>query len=121
MTAANSYRELVAWQEAMRLVELVYRQTASFPKQEVFGLAAQLRRSAISIPSNIAEGAGRNSAKELFQFLGFASGSLAELETQLEIGKRLGYVETGSECLQQASRVGRLLTGLRRSIKAVTA
>jgi four helix bundle protein len=120
MAVARSYRELVAWQEAMRLVELIYQQTAVFPKQEVFGLAAQLRRSAVSIPSNIAEGAGRNSSRELFQFLGVASGSLAELETQLEIATRLGFLGAATECSEQASRVGRLLTGLRRSIKAVT-
>lgn len=103
----------------MRLVEMIYQRTAAFPKQEVFGLSAQLRRSAVSIPSNIAEGAGRNSTRELFQFLGVASGSLAELETQLEIAVRLGFLEQGTECSEQVSRVGRLLTGLRRSIKVV--
>ena len=120
MAVAHSYRELVAWQEAMRLVELIYQHTAAFPKQEVFGLAAQLRRSAVSVPSNIAEGAGRNSSRELFQFLGVASGSLAELETQLEIAMRLGLLGGATECSEQASRVGRLLTGLRRSIKTMT-
>lgn len=101
----------------MRLVELIYRYTATFPKQEVFGLSAQLRRSAVSVPSNIAEGAARNSPKELFQFLGVANGSLAEVQTQLEIAVRLGFLDRGSECCEQASRVGRLVTGLRKSIR----
>ena len=101
----------------MRLVEIIYRITAVFPKLEVFGLTAQLRRSAISIPSNIAEGAGRNSRRELFQFIGVANGSLAEVQTQLEIAIRLGYLEADSECVGQASRVGKLLIGLRRSLQ----
>ena len=117
MTVTQSHQDLVAWQEAMRLVEMVYRCTAAFPRREVFGLSAQLRRSAVSIPSNIAEGAGRNSPKELFQFLGVANGSLAEVQTQLEIAVRLGYMKAATECPQQASRVGKLLIGLRRSIR----
>ena len=117
MAASNSHQDLVAWQEAIRLVEMIYRRTAAFPRREVFGLSAQLRRSAVSVPSNIAEGAGRNSPRELFQFLGVASGSLAELQTQLEIAMRLGYLDAQTECIGQASRVGKLLVGLRRSIK----
>ena len=101
----------------MNLVESVYQITTRFPKEEVFGLTAQLRRSAVSVPSNIAEGAGRNSSKELVQFLGIASGSLAELDTQLEIASRLGYVEVDAGVFQQASRVGQLLVALRRSLK----
>jgi len=101
----------------MRLVEMVYRHTALFPREEVFGLTSQLRRSAVSIPSNIAEGAARNSSRELFQFLGIANGSLAELQTQLEIAARLGYLNARAECSGQVSRVGKLLTGLRKSIK----
>jgi four helix bundle protein len=116
MAATQSHQDLVAWQEAMRLVEMVYRCTEKFPKREIFGLSAQLRRSAVSIPSNIAEGAGRNSPRELFQFLGVANGSLAEVQTQLEIAARLGYLVSEAECPRQASRVGKLLIGLRRSI-----
>jgi len=101
----------------MNLVESVYQIAARFPKDELFGLTAQLRRSAVSVPSNIAEGAGRNSSKELVQFLGIASGSLAELDTQLEIASRLGYVEVDAGVFQQASRVGQLLVALRRSLK----
>ena len=113
----HNHRKLLAWQEAMNLVESVYQIAARFPKDELFGLTAQLRRSAVSVPSNIAEGAGRNSSKELVQFLGIASGSLAELDTQLEIASRLGYVEVDAGVFQQASRVGQLLVALRRSLK----
>src|SRR5262245_9751674 len=113
----TSHRDLLAWQEAMRLMEMVYRNTAGFPREEVFGLTAQLRRSAVSVPSNIAEGAARNSPRELFQFLGIANGSLAELETQLEIAVRLGYLDARTECPRQLSRVGKLLIGLRRPLK----
>jgi len=114
MKSASNHRELVAWQEAVRLVEMIYRKTADFPKEEAFGLTAQLRRTAVSIPSNIAEGAGRNSSRELAQFLGVASGSRAELDTQLFIAVRLGLIEAESEIITQLERVGRLLTALRR-------
>ena len=101
----------------MKLVEMVYQRTAGFPKEEIFGLSLQLRRSAVSVPSNIAEGAGRNSSKELFQFLGVASGSLAELETQLELAVRLSFLDACAECLKQVALVGKLLAGLRNSIR----
>ena len=117
METPDNHRKLIAWQEAIRLVELDYRETASFPRQEVFGLVSQLRRSAVSIPSNIAEGAGRNSTKELAQFLGIASGSKAELDTHLEIAVRLGFIRADSEVFSLLDRVGKLLVGLRKSIK----
>lgn len=113
----NNHRKLIVWQEAMNLVEMVYRSTARFPGEEMYGLVAQLRRSAVSVPSNIAEGAGRNSRRELFQFVGIASGSLAELDTQLEIAARLGYIIRDSEPIKLSSRVGQLLVALRRSLK----
>jgi four helix bundle protein len=116
-TRQHNHRKLLAWEGAMNLVESVYQITTRFPKEEVFGLTAQLRRSAVSVPSNIAEGAGRNSSKELFQFLGIASGSLAELDTQFEIASRLGYLDADAGVFQQASRVGQLLVALRRSLK----
>jgi four helix bundle protein len=112
-----NHRKLVAWQEAIKLVELVYRETASFPREEMFGLKTQMRRSSVSISSNIAEGAGRNSTGELIQFLGIASGSRAELDTHLEIAVRLGLIRDNSEALSQLNRVGRLLVGLRKSLK----
>lgn len=101
----------------MRLVETIYRSTAMFPNEETYGLTAQMRRSAVSIPSNIAEGAARNSTRELMQFPGIASGSLAELETQLELSTRLGLGDIGPECAKQVSRVGKLLVGLRNSLR----
>ena len=117
METPNNHRKLVAWQEAIKLVELVYRETADFPRQEVFGLTSQIRRSAVSIPSNIAEGAGRNSTRELAQFLGIASGSKAELDTHLEIATRLGFIRADSEVFRLLDRVGKLLVGLRKSIR----
>jgi four helix bundle protein len=117
MDTVRTHRDLLAWQEAMRLVEMVYRGTAAFPKEETYGLTMQMRRSAVSVPSNIAEGAGRNSTKELVQYLGVASGSLAELETQLELSVRLGLSRGEAECTAQVSRVGKLLVGLRNSLR----
>jgi four helix bundle protein len=90
---AKSYRDLEVWRLGLDLVETVYRCTAEFPKSETFGLSAQMRRAAVSIPSNIAEGQARSSSKELLPFLSFSLGSLAELETQLELANRLGYMQ----------------------------
>ena len=101
----------------MKLVAAVYQVTASFPKSELYGLVAQARRAAVSIPSNIAEGAGRNSTREYVQFLGIATGSLSELETQLELGMMLKYVPDNVDILRHTHRVGRLLTALRASLK----
>ena len=117
MSETGNHRNLVAWQESMKLAEMVYHGTAQFPREELYGLAAQMRRSAVSVPSSIAEGAGRNSSKELIQFVGIANGSLAELETQLELAVRLGYLNTDAECIQQVARVGKLLVGLRKSLR----
>ena len=114
----HNHRKLLAWQQSIALVEHIYHVTKPFPKDETFGLTAQLRRSAVSVPSNIAEGAGRNSTKELVQFLGIASGSLAEVDTQLEIAMRLGYLDGSSDVFGQVSRVGQLLVALRRSLKS---
>jgi len=99
----------------MELVTEIYRITREFPKDELYGLVSQLRRAAVSVPSNLAEGYGRNSRKELHQFVGVARGSLAEVETQIEIAKNLHYVseETCSKLLSRVDEVGRLLTGLR--------
>jgi four helix bundle protein len=101
----------------MRLVELAYRDTAGFPKEETYGLRAQIRSAAVSVPSNIAEGAARNSTRELIQFLGIVRGSLAELETQLELAVRLGFLGSDVASVKQANFVGRLVSGLQRSIR----
>ncbi|MGA2726760.1 MAG: four helix bundle protein [Terracidiphilus sp.] len=86
----QSFRDLLVWQKSMDLTTSIYRITQSFPREEIFGLTSQLRRSAISIPSNIAEGQGRLNTREFRQFLGVARGSNCELQTQLEIARRLG-------------------------------
>jgi four helix bundle protein len=98
----------------MDLVLSIYRCTSFFPKQEIYGLTSQMRRSAVSVPSNIAEGKGRYSRKELLQFLFHARGSLLELRTQITIAKELGCVDDveGQKLTDHASEVGRLLNGL---------
>ena len=89
----------------------------TFPESRDVQLVDQIRRSAVSVPSNIAEGAGRNSPRELVQFLGFSCGSLAELETQLELAIRLGYLKANSDAIQQMNRVGRIVRALRKSLR----
>jgi four helix bundle protein len=104
------YKELVAWQAAMDLCETTYRITDAFPRREIFGLTAQLRRCAVSIPSNIAEGEGRLTWGERRQFLSHARGSLFELETQLIIAKRVGYLDS-STVLDQVNEGRNILNG----------
>ncbi|MDP3940908.1 MAG: four helix bundle protein [bacterium] len=90
----KSYKELIVWQKAMQLVKVIFLLTESFPKSELFGLVSQMRRAAISIPSNIAEGYGRHSSKEYSQFCSVANGSALELETQLLLSGDLGFGDT---------------------------
>ncbi len=117
--AGKNYRDLLVWQKAMDLVEDVYRVTKPFPREEIYGLTAQLRRAAVSIPSNIAEGQGRRSDREFLNFLSIAHASLREVETQILIAQRLKYVneDKKSELFEQTSEVGRLLNGLMRSLE----
>ncbi len=89
----NNYKQLIVWQKSVYLAEIVYKLTSKFPKDEKYGLTSQVRRSSVSIASNIAEGAGRNSEKEFRNFLGIANGSLNELNTQLEIARRLNILD----------------------------
>ena len=117
MSVRKAHRKLLVWQEAMDLAEMVHQLTAHFPREEKFRLAMQMRRAALSVPSNLAEGAGRNGPKELLQFVSFASGSLAELETQLELAMRLKYVRPDTDAVEQVSRVGKLLVGLRKALR----
>ncbi len=114
----SDHRDLLAWREAMSLVETVYLDTENFPRDEVFGLRVQIRRAAVSVPSNLAEGSGRNTPGELRHFVGIASGSLAELETQLELSVRLGFMGADAIAIRQADRVGKLVNALRRSLTA---
>ena len=114
----RSYRELIAWQKSVELVTEIYAITKEFPRDEIYGLTIQLRRSAVSVPSNIAEGQGRATKGEFIQFLGHARGSLFELETQIVIAEKLGYLAPQIE-LQVASRiteVARILNGLLTSL-----
>jgi four helix bundle protein len=117
MAPASSHKKLMVWQEAIRLVEIVYRDTRAFPNDETFGLRIQMRRAAVSIPSNIAEGAARMTTGELLQFLGIARGSLAELETLLELAGRLGFLEQPQQSFDQVTRVGKLLSALIKSLQ----
>lgn len=113
----RSHRDFPVWQQAMTLVEEVYQITARFPADERFGLSAQLRRAAVSIPSNVAEGAGRSSTGELGHYLGIALGSAAEVETQLELAVRLNLVTDTSDALQLLEEVRKQLIVFRRSLR----
>jgi four helix bundle protein len=119
LMAGQSYRDLVVWQKSMQFVTTIYRETECLPKSEAFGLCGQIRRAAVSVPSNIAEGQGRDSAKEFLHHLSFAYGSLMEVETQLQIAANLEFIEQKqvSRLLHDAAEIGRLLNGLSRSIK----
>jgi four helix bundle protein len=114
----RSYKDLIAWQKAMHLVTATYRATAAFPKEELFGLTAQLRRASVSIPSNIAEGQGRLSEKEFKHFLGQARGSLMEGETRLQVAGNLGYLTQDQVALllQSCAELGKVLNGLLASV-----
>src|SRR5438105_8462831 len=116
----QGHRDLVAWQRAMELVTEIYRATRSFPKDELYQLVSQLRRAAESVPSNLAEGHGRNSRKEFHQFIGQARGSLLELETQLEVARNPGFLSPGvaSDLLSKAGEIARVLNGLRLQSKS---
>src|SRR5437016_11113490 len=111
---AGSYRDLIAWQKAMALVTEVYRVTESFPSREMYGLTRQIRDAAVSVPSNIAEGKGRQTKKDHAQFLYRARASLYETQTQLEISKNLMFLKEDvfARVFSQCVEVGRVLNGL---------
>ena len=111
-----NHKDLEVWKKSIELVTEIYSITKSFPKDEQYGIVAQIRRAAVSIPSNIAEGAARYSTKENLRFLDISCGSLAELETQLIISEKLGYVKSG-DLLIKIEYIGRLLTGLKKHLK----
>lgn len=116
----KSYRDLLVWQKGMDLVTEVYRITRKLPAHEAYGLAAQMQRAAVSIPSNIAEGFGRQHRREYLQHLAFANGSLKEVETQALITVRLGYLKDADiqVLLKLADELGRMLNGLMRKLRA---
>ncbi len=114
---SRKHRDLLVWQEAIKLVVLVYSVTESFPKQEVYGLTSQMPRAASSIPANIAEGAARGGTKELLHFLSYSNGSLSELDTHFEIAVRLGFLQDRAEIDNQMETVFRLLSALIASLR----
>lgn len=114
MSDVRPHYRLLAWQEAMNLVDAIYAATRNFPKEELYGLTAQIRRAAVSVPSNLAEGAARNGTKEFVQFLAIARGSLSEVETQLLIAKRQGYLENADTLFALTDKTSRLITGLQK-------
>jgi four helix bundle protein len=109
----KDYKDLLVWQKAMELVTAIYQATQTFPREELYGLSSQLRRAAISVPSNIAEGQGRRTRGEFRQFLGQA---MSELETQILIAQNLGYLSDCSVLLEQKAEVTRLLNGLLKAL-----
>jgi four helix bundle protein len=117
--AIDSYRDLRVWQESMDLAASCYRATATFPREELFGLTSQIRRAASSIPANIAEGYGRDSTGAYAQFLRIAQGSLKELETHLLLAERLAFADpaTNAPLLSSCDALGRMLRSLIRSIE----
>ncbi|MFJ1381837.1 MULTISPECIES: four helix bundle protein [Capnocytophaga] len=117
MNQISSYKELVVWQKSMDLVKGVYEVTRLFPEEEKFGLTSQIRRSAISIPSNIAEGFGRGSSKSFLQFLYVSRGSLYELETQLYIAKELNFISDNQEIENLVSEIGKMLNSMIQKLK----
>jgi len=116
MGEVRTHKDLDVWKEAMQLVKEVYRWSAALPREEIYGLTAQIRRAAVSIPSNIAEGAARDSRKEFLQFLYIALGSLSELETQILLARDLFSLE-GEKISIQVETLRKLLLGLIRSLK----
>ena len=118
MSGGRPHYKLEAWKEAMALVSLAYRVSQSFPKEEIYGLTSQIRRTAVSIPSNIAEGAARHGSKEFAQFLSISMGSISELETQLLIACDLGYLDDDSPIFEKLEKTSRLLSGLHKSVRS---
>jgi four helix bundle protein len=116
----TSFRELKVWQLGMNLTERIYILTDSFPKSEIYGLTSQIRRSAVSIPSNLAEGHGRNSTKEFLQFIAIAFGSICELETQILLSYRLKYISTEDSemVLALLTETSKTIRGLQKALKA---
>jgi four helix bundle protein len=112
----KTHKDLDAWKVSIEMVIEVYTETKNFPKEELYSLVSQIRRSAVSVPSNIAEGAARKSKKEFIQYLHISLGSLAELETQIIISTKLGYLK-GDELLATILDIRKLISGLLRYLK----
>lgn len=119
MKAVVNFKELIVWQKSMNLVTVIYSNTKDFPKSEVFGLTSQLRRSAVSVPSNIAEGFGRKSNAEFRRFLNISNGSLNEALTQADLAFRVGYLkkEQLEEIEKLYTEVAKMINSLSKSLK----
>ena len=113
----RKHHDLIVWQEARILVKDIYTVTKQFPREEIYALTSQMRRAAVSVPSNISEGAARTSKKEFLQFLSIARGSLSELETQVILTTDLGYLKNNEPLLSRIDRTFSLLGGLINSIQ----
>lgn len=115
----KSYRDLRVWQNAMTLAESCYRVTRSFPKEEMFGLTTQIRRAAVSVPANVAEGHGRENTQSFIQYLRIAQGSLKELETHLLLAERTGVIGDGKikRPLEQCEELGKMIRSLIRALQ----
>ena len=115
----RSFRDLHVWKRGIELTEAIYRVTASFPKQEMYGLSSQLQRAAVSVPANIAEGHGRDSTREYLHHLSYSMGSIAELETLLEIALRLKYVSSAamSEIVQETTALGKMIRAIQKALR----
>ena len=109
----HNFRELKIWQRSMDLVVKVYKKTKTFPKEETFGITFQIRKSAVSVPSNIAEGAGRDSNQQFKHFLAISMGSDNELQTQIELSRRIGYItdEDAFDIIEEASQIYKMILG----------
>lgn len=116
MAAVKTYRDLEIWQKSMAFVEDIYKAVRTFPREEQYGLSDQIRRAAVSIPSNIAEGFGRDSSTEFLRFLSIARGSLYEVSTQLEIAHRIGFLPSRTGLYPQIVSIGKMLNTLRRRL-----
>ena len=114
----KTYRDLVVWQKSMALVTEIYKQTKSFPKDETYGLTSQMRRCAVSIPSNMAEGYGRKSTNDYIRFLHIATGSLYELQTQMEISLNLRYLKKSDfdELYESSREIERMISSLTKKL-----
>jgi four helix bundle protein len=117
----KSHKELTIWKESMNLVENIYSISKSFPKEEMYGLTSQMRRCAVSVPSNIAEGAGRKGEREFARFLYIALGSLSELETQFEISIRLNYIASEVDTQSTFEKIIYIRRMLAKLIRSITA
>lgn len=113
----NSFRDLTVWQKSISFVESIYKLVKTLPKDETYALSDQIRRAVVSIPSNIAEGSGRNSTKEYIQFLYIALGSACEVETQIIIGQKIGYFQNIDKHIEDITEIKKMINGLISSLK----